>query len=398
MEVQSFVYNKSIIARPITKNTLKEALLHITIAQSIFTGCILLTKSEVRITDKLLSAWMFLLGIAFSIKLFLIVFPENPLESSIISGAISLLFPSLLYLYTKYASNNADKLMLADYKHMIPFILILLPIGYFIFNNPSSLYQNFFIEIETPIFFVVFGLTYLVTYIFYGVRTIRLVDAYQALENDYYADHPDSIDLNWMKKLVIAFYVFAFTVVIYGSVAVFGKIILFEQGTLNLVGFMIFIYVLSFKAYKQSASIIRQEIVEKTAVAEENKLSPRYEKSSLKDEEAKQYIDQLLEYMETIKPWKESDLNIQKLSLRTGIPQRFITQTLNEYLEKNFYTFVNEYRIKEVIRLFQSEKHHQYTILAIAYECGFNSKSSFNAFFKKYTGKTPSQFRKELKS
>lgn len=375
------------------KQPLEEALLHITIAQSVFTAIILLTKSEVRMTDKLLSAWMFILALAFSIKLFLLVFTEQQEGSAIVSGAISLLFPGLLYLYTKYAANNAVSLKKADYKHILPFLFFLIPLSYLAVKNPSSLYQNFFVKVETPIVFSMFALIYLATYLFYAYRTIRLVDAYQNIEDDYYASHPASIDLNWVKKLVITFYIFSTIVVVHGMMAVFTHFQLFDQGVLGLLGFMVFIYILSFKAYKQSASIIPPEAVEKDLAAS---TKTRYEKSSLKQEEAQQYIDQLLQFMETEQAWKESDLNIQKLALRTAIPQRFITQTLNEYLNKNFYTFVNEYRVEEVIRLFQSEQYKQYTILAIAYQCGFNSKSSFNTFFKKHTSKTPSAYRKTL--
>ncbi|MCB0845056.1 MAG: AraC family transcriptional regulator, partial [Bacteroidetes bacterium] len=81
-----------------------------------------------------------------------------------------------------------------------------------------------------------------------------------------------------------------------------------------------------------------------------------------------------------------------------GIKQHYITQVLNEQLKKNLYTFVNEFRANEVIRLFKDNNYNNWSITAIAFEAGFNSKSSFNTFFKKYTGKTPSEFRKEVET
>jgi AraC-like DNA-binding protein len=58
----------------------------------------------------------------------------------------------------------------------------------------------------------------------------------------------------------------------------------------------------------------------------------------------------------------------------------------------NFYNLVNEYRIKEVKDRLKSDKYKRLTILAIAYDSGFNSKSSFNTIFKEKTGQTPSEY------
>jgi len=64
-------------------------------------------------------------------------------------------------------------------------------------------------------------------------------------------------------------------------------------------------------------------------------------------------------------------------------------------MKKNFYTFINEYRVEEVKKRLVDHQYDHLTFLAIAYECGFNSKSSFNFIFKKSTGMTPSEFKKK---
>jgi AraC-like DNA-binding protein len=81
----------------------------------------------------------------------------------------------------------------------------------------------------------------------------------------------------------------------------------------------------------------------------------------------------------------------------TDIPRHYITQVLNENYKKNFFTFINEYRVREVIERFSDQKFDHYTILAIAFDAGFNSKSTFNTIFKSQIGITPSKYR-ELKS
>lgn len=101
-------------------------------------------------------------------------------------------------------------------------------------------------------------------------------------------------------------------------------------------------------------------------------------------------------HMEEEKPYLNGDLTISDLSRRTGIPRHYITEILNEKHGRNFFSFVNEYRIREVMTRIKDPKYNHYTLLAIAFDSGFNSKSTFNTFFKAYTGKTPSAYRKDM--
>ena len=80
-----------------------------------------------------------------------------------------------------------------------------------------------------------------------------------------------------------------------------------------------------------------------------------------------------------------------------SVSRQNISQTINEVLGKNFYQLVNEYRVEEFKSLLQNAKWKKDTLLTLAMEAGFNSKSSFNRIFKEITGQTPSQYQKSLK-
>jgi AraC-like DNA-binding protein len=99
--------------------------------------------------------------------------------------------------------------------------------------------------------------------------------------------------------------------------------------------------------------------------------------------------------METNKPFLDNDLSINDLSVQTEISRHHITQVLNEKYKRNFFTFINEYRVKEVMERFSDPRFNNYTILAIALDSGFNSKTTFNSFFKSQTGLTPSEYREK---
>ena len=158
-----------------------------------------------------------------------------------------------------------------------------------------------------------------------------------------------------------------------------------------IFGFIaLFSFVYSFYGIKQPV-IFGEEL----KTDDDKKDSEKYVKSGLKEKQAKDHLHKLISYVKDNKPYLDRDLGIHDLSLMTGIPRHHITQVLNETYKRNFFTFINEYRVKEVIERFSDPKYNNYTILAIAFDAGFNSKATFNSIFKSQTGLTPSQFREK---
>lgn len=98
--------------------------------------------------------------------------------------------------------------------------------------------------------------------------------------------------------------------------------------------------------------------------------------------------------MSTDKPFLNPSLAIFDLAKELDLPSSELSIFLNKCLNKNFFDFINEYRINEAKKLLVSSERKNHTILEILYEVGFNSKSSFNTAFKKFTNKTPTEYRK----
>jgi AraC-like DNA-binding protein len=119
----------------------------------------------------------------------------------------------------------------------------------------------------------------------------------------------------------------------------------------------------------------------------------RYEKSTLTLDRADAYLKRLLDLMEKEKPYTDGDLTLQKLAKTLAISPHHLSQMINEQLNQNFFEFINLYRIEEAKRMLVDPNRKHYSILAISEEVGFNSKSAFNAAFKKHTHMTPSEFR-----
>jgi AraC-like DNA-binding protein len=100
--------------------------------------------------------------------------------------------------------------------------------------------------------------------------------------------------------------------------------------------------------------------------------------------------------MEKERPYTDGNLTLQKLAKALAMPANHLSQIINEQLNQNFFDFINYHRIEEAKRMLVDPARKHYSILAISEEVGFNSKSAFNAAFKKHTDMTPSEFRKAL--
>lgn len=118
----------------------------------------------------------------------------------------------------------------------------------------------------------------------------------------------------------------------------------------------------------------------------------KYQKSTLSREQSNSILRKLLELMESEKPYLDSKVKISTLALRLSISPNLLSQVINQELNKNYFEFINEYRISEAIRRLGDPKYSNLSILGIAMEVGFTNKNTFNRLFKKSTGLTPSQF------
>jgi len=125
-------------------------------------------------------------------------------------------------------------------------------------------------------------------------------------------------------------------------------------------------------------------------------IHPRYSRSGLKEEQAAEIEQKLSELMMQRKLFLDENISLPSLAGMMNVHPNYLSQVINERFQKNFYEFINSHRIEEFKSIVSVEKNRNKTIFALALECGFNSKASFNSSFKKITGITPSQFVKSL--
>ncbi|MDP3432651.1 MAG: two-component regulator propeller domain-containing protein [Bacteroidota bacterium] len=123
----------------------------------------------------------------------------------------------------------------------------------------------------------------------------------------------------------------------------------------------------------------------------------KYKGSKISGNQSTLIINELKRYMEEKKPYLNAELKLADLSSEINYPIHEISQVLNQYLNQSFSDFVNKYRVEEVKRRLEDKAFQKYTLMAIAQQCGFNSKTSFYRIFRNETGKTPAEYLNDLK-
>jgi AraC-like DNA-binding protein len=368
-----------------------EPILYIGISQSFFAGLLIATRRPFTTANRIMTAWVFL----FCIEMIFALINHTVLEIYAFPF-ISFTYGPLLYLYVRHMANPSLKYQPWHTLHFVPFFVFF--VVSVIFRNISffdDLSGFFTIDRFTPLR-IVYSACFFLSVTIYSILSFIQIRRHQVHLKDIVSFTSEKITLNWMKILSITFYVGYIVIFILGGIDIIAGLIPFDPYILTFIFIAFFSFAYSFYAIRQPEMLdypVAQREEDDIAVQAG---AEKYAKSGLRKEQAEAYLTKLLSYMDDEKPYLDGDMTIHHLAQKTGIPRHYITEVLNEKYGRNFFTFVNEYRVREVISRINDPKYQHYTILAIAFDAGFNSKSTFNTIFKAYTGKTPSEYRNEL--
>ena len=204
--------------------------------------------------------------------------------------------------------------------------------------------------------------------------------------------------LAWLKRLGLGF---GLLLLVYlGATSYFH----YSTGDVNDVGdvwvaslISLLFYGMSGRAISQSA-LLTLPPAQPPAEPLPEAAAPRrkYEKTALSPDTAADILVRLRALMATDSPYRNPDLSLAGLATQLHLPPHHLSQVINEQGQQNFFDFVNTYRIEDVKRRLQDPETAHLKLEEIGFAAGFNSKSAFNAAFKKSTQTTPSQFRKNI--
>lgn len=360
-----------------------------------FLQFLLLSKKNKSASDRVLATWMFVFGI--NLFLSYLIYPlgyrsTHPFLVAI-DNPIPLLHGPMLYLYILYSLRPDQQLNWRVCIHFLPALISWLLLTEFIFFY-SAEEQLMVIRGEVDDYAAFFNLSIIaiiISGIAYPVYCYFLLNKHHNLINSNFS-YEESISLNWLKYCIwgVGF--------IYMIVALLHIVnnwtgVEISYNTDMIVYSLVILFIL-FLGY---FGIRHQHIFSETAGAGQiiKPNTGEYRKSGLKEKDAAKYHRQLLNLMNQNKPYLEPKLNLSDLAGELNISVNHLSQVINQHEEKNFFDFVNSYRVEEFKQRVLDPANNNYSILAIALDSGFNSKSSFNQVFKKFVGLTPSQFMEE---
>jgi AraC-like DNA-binding protein len=349
---------------------------------SFFLSLLLLSKQKKPSADKILATWLLII----TAHLLLFYFRKMWVYSHTLGVdiPIPLMHGPFLYLYTLSLTDRSSSWKisllhfipaLAVFVYVIPFFLIPVEQKIYVYKNQGVGYETFG-NIKS-IAIIVSGVSY-VTASSVVLRKHRV-----AIANEF--SNAEKVNLQWLQYLIY-------------WIGVIWLLIIFTNDDWVFVGAVLFILFIGFFGIKQAGIFHTHEISQANEMEAKNVLSDdvrekrKYEKSGLDDQSAETLHRQLIETMNSKKLYCENELSLTELAKHLNTQPNYLSQVINEREEKSFYDYINALRIEEFKRLAVDPESRKYTLLALAQQCGFNSKSSFNRYFKKATGQSPSEF------
>lgn len=367
-----------------------EPILYIGISQSFFAGLLVATKRPFTTANRLMATWLFLLFF----DLLSALVNSNFLEFYSFPF-IAFTFGPILYLYVIHMTASGRRFSFWNFLHFIPFVVFFIVSVIFREKPVLDDLNGFFFSDKFISLRIVYGVSFFLSVSVYSILSFIEIRRHQKRLMDTVSYTSARITLNWLKILSITFYIGYLIMFILGGIQILSHILPFDPyvSTFILITFFAFVY--SFYVIKQPVIMEQTKPEEDISDVRPLERHERYARSGLKNDMADEYLRRLIEVVENEKLYLNSNLTIDDLSHNTGIPKHHITEVLNEKYNRNFFNFINEYRVREVINRISDPKFNRYTILSIAFDSGFNSKSTFNTLFKSFTGKTPSEFKAE---
>ena len=217
------------------------------------------------------------------------------------------------------------------------------------------------------------------------------------------------IDLQWARLLVNGFLLITFCGLLGVSFVIRFPEYLHTGLALTMAIVTPYIYMVTYKGVMQPAIWqktgtnkieIEEEIkqAEKIETQKSNIETSRQPKPAIIDDRMQEIVGKIVDLMEKEKLYQETELTLQNLADKLQVPSYQVSLAINDGMKKNFYDLINNYRVEEAKRLLLDPKNSNYTILSVGFEAGFNSKTTFNTVFKKFTGLTPTAYRIEKKA
>lgn len=365
-----------------------EEILYIGIAQTLFSGILIAVKKPRILANQVLAAWLLII----CAEMILMLINETLFELYPVK-ILPYIYGPLLLLYAKWMTTENPSFDRRYLWHFTPFLIFMVAALIYIDENVMHGTDGFLVRDRFVSFRIVYGITFFISITAYSTATFVVIKRHKNRLKEFVSYSSAKITLQWLVGLSITFYTGYVVMFIFGGVDIMVGFMPFDPYEISFISLTLLTFLFGVFGFHQPG--IFEELVKhdhRSEAPAHAKGSKKYERSGLKKKDAAELVNKIRKYMVIEKPYLDRELTIYDLSNQLKISRHTLSEVINEHMGMNFYNLVNEYRLKEVKERLKSEDYTNLTILAIAYDSGFNSKSSFNTVFKEKTGQTPSEY------
>ncbi len=364
---------------------------------SLLLALFLLTvKTENKLANRLFACFIIFSAIDFS-GLFTYTFPQEYIDLEILRSTICLLEMPLIFLYVLAVCYSDFRLKWKHFIYTLPFVvmnLVLMPRFYL----KSGIEKQYFLANYNQMFEIYFFQILIeVQYWFYIVSIFLILRKYRKIYLENYTN-PSTSTYKWLFQMNCVFMVMHSITAIKNLLRYTSSRETFLWGNVFMVMMALLVicwFVMQalnhpelFRGINSNLELAKDFLPKENGVVNEV--------INTEDEGITSQILLLKNYMTEKEPYLDPSLTIQELANQIDISVRDLSVLINHHMNQHFFDFVNEYRIQKAMNILKDNSKSQHTVLEILYEVGFNSKSSFNTSFKKYTNQTPTAFRNNL--
>lgn len=376
----------------------------------VFALQLLTYKNAYSKPNRVLGIYMLLLSFYYFLnKVIVAEIPIITYLNAVLVLPIFLAFNPFYFLYVKSLTLENFRFKKQDYMHYIPafaLALILIILSIIPKNEENSAFFDQIYALRVPVAVAVYYLQLIV----YTMLMFRQLNRHKK-NLDQFFSYKEDISLNWLWLFLIIYLLFS----VFDASVFFTSVFEAYHKLTYWVFMTLFVAFLGYFGTKQadiyvgkiksrgfvppdkkdfdSSPLEKTELPILTPPEKDEPLS-RYSNSSLSEELKELILQKIIALMENDKLYTNPQLVVDDIADQIQTNKKYISQVINEKLNKNFYQFVNEYRVNHAIFCLTEQKYRNYTFEAIGDMAGFNSRSSLISSFKKVTGKTPSDFKK----